>query len=250
MFSSLRKAIFGDPKKFTTNIPYGRFSGDGLFVKSRNLSWLTDPAFVKSYSKGISSGHRWGPELHLEWRVHMILWAASHAMHLEGDFVECGVNTGIFSLAICDYLEFEKSGRKMFLFDTFAGAPESMMKETEKQKRLEENNLYYPDCYELAQKNFSPYPNVHLVRGLVPQSLSTVQIDKVAYLSIDMNIAAPERAAIEHFWPKLASGAIVVLDDYGWRGFEEQHKAMNEFADINAVKIATLPTGQGILIKP
>lgn len=250
MFSKLKKALFGSAKKETTSIQHGRFTGDGMFIKSRNLSWLTEPSFVKSYAKGISSGHRWGPELHVEWRVHVILWAASHAMHLEGDFVECGVNTGIFSLAICDHLKFEKSERKMYLFDTFSGAPESMMRDTEKQKRVEENNLYYPDCYELAQKNFASYPNVQLVRGRVPESLSTVQIEKVAYLSIDMNIAEPERAAIEHFWPKLSSGAIVVLDDYGWRGFEEQHRTMDEFAVRHQVKIVTLPTGQGILIKP
>lgn len=225
-----------------------------MILRGRNLSWLADPMFVKSYACGINSGHQWGKDasaaLHVEWRVHIALWAASHALRIQGDFVECGVNTGILSLAICDHLRFEESGRMMYLFDTFAGTPESMMSEKEKEKRRLENQMYYPECFDLARKNFAPYPNVRLIRGEVPTSLSEVSIDRVAYLSIDMNVAKAERAAIEHFWPKLSSGAIVVLDDYGWRGFEEQQQTMDEFARRNGVSIASLPTGQGLLIKP
>ncbi len=53
------------------------------------------------------------------------------------------------------------------------------------------------------------------MRGKVPESLATVEIERVAYLSLDMNIAYPEIEALKHFWPKLVPGAIVVLDDYG-----------------------------------
>jgi predicted O-methyltransferase YrrM len=84
----------------------------------------------------------------------------------------------------------------------------------------------------------------------VPESLSTVEVDRVAYLSIDMNIAYPERKAIEHFWPKLAPGALVVLDDYGWMNYEEQKQTMDDFARGVGVEILTLPTGQGLLVKP
>lgn len=65
-----------------------------------------------------------------------------------------------------------------------------------------------------------------------------------------MNIAEPERAAIEHFWPKLVSGAPVLLDDYGMVNHEPQKEAMDEFASKKGVKIFTVPTGQGLLMKP
>jgi hypothetical protein len=64
-----------------------------------------------------------------------------------------------------------------------------------------------------------------------------------------MNIAYPERKAIEHFWPKLSTGALVVLDDYAWRGYEEQMQSMDEFARSVGVQILTLPTGQGLIVK-
>ena len=65
-----------------------------------------------------------------------------------------------------------------------------------------------------------------------------------------MNISYPERMALQFFWPKLSSGAVVVLDDFGWRGFEEQRESITEFARIAGVEILTLPTGQGLIVKP
>jgi predicted O-methyltransferase YrrM len=119
---------------------------------------------------------------------------------------------------------------------------------SERGLRLADNRMY-PECYEIARANFSPYPHVHLIRGVVPDTLSTAEVHKVAYLSIDMNIAKPERAAIEYFWPKLVTGAVVVLDDYAWQGYEEQKATMDEFATAVGTEILTVPTGQGLLLK-
>jgi hypothetical protein len=251
----LPKAQDPKPKK-VRNFDY---RSDGLAVWGKNVGFLRDTRFLSAYDRGINSGHRIGDfvkraggpdKLGIEWRVHVCCWAASHARLLPGDLVECGVNTGIFSLAACEYIDFNTTGKKFWLFDTFAGIPESQMSETEAPARKLENAGMYFDCWDIAQKNFAPFPNAKLIRGTVPESLSTVEIDQVCYLSIDMNIAAPERAAIEHFWPKLVTGAVVVLDDYGWKNLHEQKVAMDDFANSAGTEIMTLPTGQGLLIKP
>lgn len=233
------------------------YKADGMCNYYKNMDWIKDPKFVSAYSKGMNSGHKMGRpkgseiDIHIEWRVHMILWAAQHAMHYEGDFVECGVNTGILSLAVCDYLNFEKlTNRKFWLFDTFRGIPEEQMAASERGHATGANESCYEECYEMAVKNFAPYPNAVLVRGKVPESFAGIDIRRVAYLSIDMNIAKPEVAAMEYFWDKLVSGAIVVFDDYGWAHSGEQYNELNAFAKARGVSIATLPTGQGLLIKP
>lgn len=229
------------------------YNADGLITGSRNVSFLRKKRFTDAYRYGMFSGHMIGGEasidLHIEWRVAVCCWAAQHATRLPGDFVECGVNTGILSLAVCKYVGFNDIDKSFYLFDTFAGIPVAQMSEDERTDRFI-SNTKYPDCYELARENFGHFPRAHLVRGTVPESLSTVQIDRVAYLSIDMNIAYPERKAIEHFWPKLSTGAIVVLDDYGWTRYEAQKEAMDEFAMSVGVEILTLPTGQGLVVKP
>jgi len=231
--------------------PY-TYVGDG-FATHHNADCLREPKFVEAYQRGMFSGHKigGGGDLHIEWRVHQYVWAGHHAMHLDGDFVECGVNTGIFSLAIMHYCDFAKSSKKFYLFDTFEGIPDDQFTAAEKEIGLDKaHDGSYFDCYEIAKKNFSPYPNAVLVKGRVPESLSQVEIEKVAYIGIDMNSVVPEIAAAEHFWPKMVSGAIMVLDDYGWVHHRYQKEAFDKFAAERGVKILNLPTGQGILIKP
>jgi len=65
-----------------------------------------------------------------------------------------------------------------------------------------------------------------------------------------MNNAVPEIAAAEYFWEKLVSGAVVVLDDYGFTKHIEQKQAFDYFAQRKGITIMALPTGQGMYIKP
>jgi len=124
------------------------------------------------------------------------------------------------------------------------------MSEAERLYVLNANKRYYEDCWDMAQRNFAPFPNAILVRGTVPETLSTVTIGRVAYLAIDVNIVYREVAAMEHFWDKLVPGGIVVFDDYGWLSHVLQKEALDAFAARKGVQILTLPTGQGLLIKP
>ena len=232
------------------------YHADSLAVWNKITPLDLSPRFLEAYQAGIRSGHRLGKaagvddDIHIEWRVHILCAAAQHASKLAGDFVECGVSTGIYSLAICTYLDFNSLDRDFWLFDTFNGIPASHMAEEEREARTAESELLYVECYELARSNFAPYPRAQLVRGTVPETLETVPIERVAYLSLDMSIVAPERAAIEHFWPKLVPGGIVVLGNYGWKPYPLQRQAMDDFAASVGVGIMLLPTGQGLLIKP
>lgn len=228
------------------------YDEDYLTVWNKKLDFLTDEKFKTSYAEGIGSGHKIGDggDLGIRWRVHVICWAARMASKIEGDFVECGVNTGIFSLAAMTYTDFDQLGKKFYLFDTFDGVPEDQMTDLEKSDgRVERYQNFYFDCYELAQNNFKKFHSAVLVRGKVPDTLTSVSIDKVAYLSIDMNIAYPELSALNHFWPKLSPGGMVVLDDYAWMAHSYRKRDFDNFAAENSTEILTLPTGQGLMIK-
>ncbi len=234
------------------------YHGDNLCVWRKNTEFLREPRFAESYAKGVDSWNQIRRErgakgdVHVEWRIHTLCWAAHHALKLPGDFVECGVRTGMFSLAVAHYVDFNATGRSFYLFDTFSGIPEEQINATERALgvAVHMNERSSGNVYEIAKANFSPYPKAYLVRGRVPDTLESVEIDRVSYLSIDMNIVAPEIAAIRHFWPKLSPGAPVILDDYGWLNHAPQKEAMDEFAETVGCKILTLPTGQGLLLRP
>ena len=49
-----------------------------------------------------------------DWRLHGELWAAAHAFKLNGDFVQCGVETGYTARAIIEYVKFYKNLDKTF----------------------------------------------------------------------------------------------------------------------------------------
>ncbi len=178
------------------------------------------------------------------------LLGGDHALSLAGDFVECGVFTGLLSVTICRYLDFSELDRVFWLFDTWSGIPTDGLNEEELAAVQQRNaHLYGRDVYEIAKRNFADYPNVRLVRGALPGTLGQAEINSIAYLSIDLNSMAAERDVIEALWPKLTKGAIVVLDDYGFEGMEDQHDMWDKFAASQGTMIATLPTGQGLLIK-
>jgi len=215
---------------------------------------LRDPKFRKAYMIGQHSGRfrhiPFGdPDLHLDFHAYLECWGAGQGLSLPGDFVFCGVNTGMMPLTVCHYLDINKTGKTVWLFDTYNGIPIEQISEREQMLDRASINESYPECFERTKKNFAPFPRAHLVRGKVPDTLPTVPIDAVSYLSIDMNIAYPERAAIEYFWPKLSPGAVVILDDYGQPDHDDQRTTMDEFAATKKLKFVTLPTGQGMIVK-
>ncbi len=209
---------------------------------------MYDKKFMEAYAQGINSGHQFG-NIDIRWRAHVVCWAAQHAVQLGGDFVECGVNTGIWSLTAMSMINFETlTERKWWLLDTYCGLAEQLADPDEGEWVHTWNNAY-PECYDLAKKNFSPYPNAILIRGMVPDTLSQVTSTKIAYLSLDMNHAAPEIAAGEFFWDRLMTGALILLDDYAYVGCSKQREAWDDFARSKGYTILSMPTGQGIIIK-
>ena len=224
-----------------------------MFVGSQNGNlYKLDPSTgdtIQAYAAGAETNAWRGARIH--WRAYTACWAAKHGLGLEGDFVECGVERGGLARTIIEYLEFESIPKRYWLLDTFCGLDEAQISPLERERGFAERyRLRYPDCYAEVQQTFSRYPNVEIVRGVVPDTLPQVTAEKVAYLSIDMNCVAPEIAAAEFFWPKMSSGALMVLDDYGFDPHIEQKKAFDQFAARHGVMILSLPTGQGMILKP
>ncbi len=228
------------------------YRADGLAVDGKNLFALTEKAFDDAYQKAVSLNMAgWGGKVpDIRWRAHVCCWAAKNALSLEGDLVECGVHTGLLSLTIAHFLNFAELNRAFWLLDTFEGIPLERVSSEERAHAAMLNDALYFDCYDLTRRNFATFPNVALVRGILPDSLVDAQIERIAYLSMDLNNADAEIATIECLWPKLSPGAIVVIDDYAFTGYEPQFRAWNEFAQTRNQIVLTVPTGQGVLIKP
>ena len=223
----------------------GTYLQDGL-LSVHNSDFRKDPKFKEAYRLGKATGS-WG-RADVEWRAYICCWAAWTVRHKEGDFVECGVNRGALSRAVMHYIDFAELNKRFWLLDTYEGLVDHLISEDERRQGILPGG--YEPCYEQVVETFRPFPGVQIIRGVVPDTLPNVTARSICYLSIDMNNAAPEIAAAEHFWDRLVPGAIIVLDDYGWRKQINQKIAFDKFADARDVKVLSLPTGQGLLIKP
>lgn len=224
-----------------------RYYRDGLFT-IHNADFMQDQSFVRAYQLGVRTA---GFDPHIEWRVYVCCWAAKYALSREGDFVECGVNTGFTTRAVIDYASFDKTSRRFYLLDTFEGMPADQFTPDEVKIGLRDRFARsYTNVYDSVRQTFASFPNVVLVKGRIPETLAQVPATKVAYLSIDLNAVVPEIAAAEDFWERMVSGGIIVLDDYGWTHHIAQKHAFDAFASQRGVMVLSLPTGQGVILKP
>lgn len=233
---------------------YGRirpqFAADGLAVTERNLSFLNElaPAW-----RAVEAANRHFPDglPDIRWRAHIALWAARHAMHLDGDLVECGVFSGVLATVICNSIP-DFGSKRYWLFDTYEGVPIDTVDGAERRNAEGLNANYYSrvDAEQIVRDAIGRFAHVRIVKGVLPGSLDQADIAKVAYLSIDLNNTPAEMGVIERIWARIVPGAVVILDDYGFAGHQRQHQAWNAFGATHGVAIATLPTGQGLIIKP
>jgi hypothetical protein len=226
---------------------------DDLLYTYHNADFMKDPKFMESYKLGKETDKNKTVlnNYDIYWRIHVLCWAANHVKDIKGDFVDCGVNTGIFSRAIINYIDFNKLNKTYYLLDTFEGLDERYSTERELNQSVNQNYVAHKTTlYEDVQRTFKGF-NVRIIKGSVPDTLQYVDTNSVAFLSVDMNCVQPEIDALEFFWDKIVPGGIIILDDYGYGNqHNEQKLAHDAFAASKGVEVLSLPTCQGMIIKP
>ena len=164
--------------------------------------------------------------------------------NLEGDFVECGVWQG-GNILLYDLLNKHYNLKKLiFAYDTFEGMPtpkkidinysetsaHKLMKITEKING--KNNVHSFADLNLVKKNILKYSNLNSIRfieGKVEKTLLNEENlpKKISILRLDTDFYNSTKKELEILYPRLVSGGVCVLDDYGyWKG---QRKAVDEY---------------------
>ncbi|MDB5145728.1 MAG: hypothetical protein JWQ66_4441 [Mucilaginibacter sp.] len=224
------------------------YANDLLFTY-HNSDFINEPNFSQAYKTVKKIGGDLLRNYDIQWRIHVICFFANTVKHLEGDFIDCGVNTGFCPRAVIDYTNFNSLNKNYYLFDTFYGMEPKYSSDYEMNRHSLLGYGKNASLYDQVKEQFKD-DNVKIIKGAIPDSLADVSIDKVAYLSVDMNCVYPEVMALEFFWDKLVKGAVIILDDYGYPGCLEQKVAHDGFAKSKGVEVLSLPTCQGIIIKP
>ena len=186
-------------------------------------------------------------------RIVSLIRAIEHIerYNIEGDIVECGVWKGGSMMAALKALENLKSfNREIYLYDTFEGMSEPT--EVDKSVRGESATKAFfnkdevwsrIECFSTlneVENNISKidYPNekIHFVKGKVEDTIPKVKIpEKIAILRLDTDWYESTKHELEHLYPRLVKGGIIIIDDYGhWQGCKQ---AVDEYFFENNIEL-------------
>ncbi|MDP6404821.1 MAG: class I SAM-dependent methyltransferase [Alphaproteobacteria bacterium] len=220
------------------------YIGDGLVALGRNMGFSKDLKLVNAIEENAEKEDGYTIARRI-WRFHTLAWAAKQALKTDGDFVELGVFLGFSAKFLCDYVDFHNQDRKFFLFDTFKGTPQDM-----RNKVFVLEDEYVDNALSIVEARFVDYPNVQIVEGIIPDSITDDEPQKIAFIHVDLVSAKAEIAGLERLFDRVTPGGVIVFQAYGISLFREQHDAINEWFSARQIPILESPTGQGVVIKP
>lgn len=170
--------------------------------------------------------------------------------NIPGDFVECGVAAGNNLAAMC------KAGRFGYGFDSFEGIPwagendtqQPGIGEIDKSKLgLLESSGITVHTEENVRADFKKWgiENYHLIKGWFQDTIQ-ISIPKLAWISIperrpfkknwtisvlrlDGDLYESTLVCLEHLYPLLSEGGILIIDDWNLEGCR---KAFNDYFEI------------------
>lgn len=184
-------------------------------------------------------------------RMWAVIQSLKHIIDkkIPGDIIECGVWKGGNILLFSLFLDKHNSKRNIWAYDTYDGMSDPTdvdisFRGADARTRLEQiaKNLTGEGeardkwCYsglEEVQSNLLAHvqdiEHIKFVKGKVEDTLKDEQnIPKqISLLRLDTDWYESTKAELEILYPRLASGGILIIDDYGhWQGSQ---KAVDEY---------------------
>ena len=170
-------------------------------------------------------------------RMYALYQAVNHvrAAGIPGAVVECGVWRGGSSmLAAATLLRAGDVDRDLWLYDTFQGMSEpgeedvditgQRMRDVWSRHRDDRDSpLLCFNSLEEVRANMAsvgyPADRVHLITGKVEDTIPGAAPDRIAILRLDTDWYESTKHELDHLFPRIAPGGVLIVDDYGhWQG--------------------------------
>jgi hypothetical protein len=175
-------------------------------------------------------------------RIVALRDAVRHAIAagVPGAFVECGVWRGGSMMVVASTLrELGVDDRDLYMFDTFTHMPFPGEEDVDVFGRAAAD--YYDEASEAEAFRYLPleavkealastgYPTerMHFVQGLVEETIPEQAPDTIALCRLDTDWYESTAHEMEHLYPRVVPGGMVLIDDYGH--FQGAKKAVDEY---------------------
>lgn len=174
-----------------------------------------------------------------------------HENCIEGDIVECGVWKGGSMMAVAEtLLASGDASRNLYLFDTFDGMTPPTDKDVDiegveatnllgRSDKMDEKSAWCCASLETVKSTVTstgyPREKIHFIKGMVEQTIPASAPQNISLLRLDTDWYESTKHEMEHLFPRLAKGGVLIIDDYGhWQGARE---AVDEYFEGNKVRI-------------
>jgi hypothetical protein len=148
---------------------------------------------------------------------------------IEGPIVECGVwRGGSMMAALLTLIELGSTDRDLYLFDTFTEMP--LPDERDTHMSGKPGPEFFADVVagdevydllpldrvrELLEGTGYPADRLHFVPGLVEETIPANAPEEIALLRLDTDWYRSTIHEMRHLYPRILSGGILIVDDYG-----------------------------------
>ncbi|NNE00184.1 MAG: macrocin O-methyltransferase [Pirellulaceae bacterium] len=162
---------------------------------------------------------------------------------IQGDIVECGVWRGGSMMAVAETLK--KLGdqtRHLHLFDTFEGMSEPTAKDVtltgesaealmNSESKEDATSVWCVSALDEVRRHMAatdyPQDQISFYKGKVEETIPGGAPEKIALLRLDTDFYESTRHEMEHLFPRLSDGGVLIIDDYGhWEG---ARRAVDEY---------------------
>lgn len=200
--------------------------------------WLGDESFLEYYNVG-KERTLVSPD-----RCYVLYTLLRQVLNVPGDIFECGVFRGGTAAMTASFLAGRRSAKRLYLFDTFGGMPE-----TDTQRDLHKKGDFSETDVETVRR-YVAHPSTCIFRkGFIPATFNGLEDVQVAMAHIDVDIYRSILDSLEFIWPRLSTGGFVVFDDYGFASCPGARLAVDEFFAGSSCVPLCLPTGQALAFK-
>jgi len=161
---------------------------------------------------------------------------------IAGAIVECGVWKGGSIMAAALALRgLGSTCRPLYLFDTFDGMPPpgpldrdldgrpaaEWLRDASPLADLVRARATLDEVRHALRQTRYPREKIVFVTGRVEDTVPAHAPERIALLRLDTDWYESTAYELEHLWPRLASGGVLIVDDYGhWKGAQ---RAVDEF---------------------
>jgi O-methyltransferase len=167
--------------------------------------------------------------------INILLEFLDRTSAIEGAIAECGVFRGCTLVSMAIYLQQRGSAKHLYGFDSFEGFGDVIRydeklktSEVDPNMRAEGFSDTSPDLVN-RKLNLFGLRNVQLIPGFFETSLVKCPETRFSFVHLDCDAFESYRTCLRHFYPLMAPGGIISLDEYNDPPWPGCNQAVDEF---------------------